>query len=70
MKEAFPPRSAISFATRLPLMASMSAMVTKAPSFARRLAVDSPIPEAAPVTMATLPATRPFIVVVMTVLLY
>src|SRR5512140_274788 len=38
--------------------ASMSTQVTLAPSSAKRIAVARPIPDPAPVTMATLPASR------------
>ena len=50
--------SPIAAATSLPSSSSMSAITTFAPSFAKRTAVARPIPDAAPVTIATLFASR------------
>src|SRR5262245_32685305 len=55
---ASPPVAAISSATRLPRSTSRSAKATFAPSITNRRTVASPIPEAPPVTAATLPLSR------------
>ena len=62
-KMASPPSALILSTTRWPPSALTSATQTDAPSRARTCAVTSPIPEAAPVTMAALPATRPLFIV-------
>src|SRR5262245_5220943 len=41
-------------------MSSMSAQMTLAPSLPSRRSVAAPMPEAPPVTIATLPSKRPF----------
>src|SRR5262249_9195062 len=58
-KAAWPPDSTISATTRGPASSSMSAHTTAAPSAAKRRSVAAPIPDAPPVTIATLPARRP-----------
>src|SRR5580658_8110515 len=47
------------FATRLPPAVSMSATTTRAPSAAKRVAIPSPMPLAAPVMTAVWPSSRP-----------
>ena len=54
-----PPDALISAATRSAPAPSMSRTATEAPSRARARAVAPPMPPAPPVTMATLPSTRP-----------
>ena len=56
---ADPPASSMLLATRTAPDWSMSMTTTEAPSRARARADACPIPPAPPVTMATLPATRP-----------
>ena len=63
-KMASPPSALILSTTRWPPSALTSATQTDAPSRARTCAVTSPIPEAAPVTMAALPAIRPLLLIV------
>src|ERR1700733_10800375 len=58
MNTALPPAALILSATALPSSSSMSAMTTLAPSLPKRLAVAAPMPEAAPVMIATLSARR------------
>ena len=60
-KTASPPAACISPATCRPPASSTSAMQTEAPSRARTSAVARPMPEAAPVTMAAVPATLPVV---------
>src|SRR4029453_2776485 len=55
---ALPPAPTISRVTRSPFATSMSLTTTFAPSAAKRLAMPSPNPDPAPVTMAILPARR------------
>ena len=52
---ARPPAAAIASATRMAPASFTSATTTLAPSAASRRAVASPMPDAAPVTTATLP---------------
>ena len=58
-KMAVPPAAAMPSTTCCPRSASTSATQTDAPSRASSSAVAWPMPDAAPVTMAALPATRP-----------
>jgi hypothetical protein len=52
-------RSGNSAVSRSRRSAAMSAITTRAPSWARRSAVARPMPEPAPVTMAVRPVKRP-----------
>src|ERR1700757_5197843 len=56
-KIALPPLPTIAAATRSPPAGLMSLTTTVAPSCAKRSAIPSPNPEAAPVTTASLPAS-------------
>src|SRR5216683_7122428 len=56
---ALPPLASISAATRWPRSTSRSAKATCAPSAMKRRTVASPIPDAPPVTAATLPLSCP-----------
>src|SRR5215471_19418043 len=58
-KVASPPFSVIIWTVCCPPSAFMSAMISFAPSRAKVRAVALPIPDAPPVTNATLPSTRP-----------
>src|SRR5215469_14675698 len=58
MNSAVPLARVISAATWRPSSSSMSATTTFAPSLAKRRAVAAPMPEAAPVTIATFPSRR------------
>ncbi len=55
---ASPPAAVISAARRVPSSSRRSAMTTLAPSRANNRASSAPMPCAAPLMMATLPATR------------
>src|SRR6185295_10702881 len=54
-KLAVPPADAISFSMALPSVALLSVSRTDAPCWANKRAVAAPMPEAPPVTTATLP---------------
>jgi DNA-binding CsgD family transcriptional regulator len=54
-KVAVPPASTISFSIALPSVALLSVRTTEAPCRANSLAVAAPMPDAPPVTSATLP---------------
>src|SRR5690242_9208458 len=56
---AWAPVDRISSATRSPARTLMSFTITFAPSAAKRRAIPSPNPDAAPVTIAILPSRRP-----------
>src|SRR5580704_11703974 len=58
MNTAVPPALVISPATILPSPSSWSAMTTLAPSLPKRRAVAAPMPDAAPLMIATLLASR------------
>src|SRR5947199_8121549 len=55
-KRAAPPSLAIAEATRRPFSSFTSATTTRAPSRAKRVAMASPNPDPAPVTIAILPS--------------
>ena len=61
MNSAVPLARVMSAAIFLPSSSSMSAITTVAPSLAKRRAVAAPMPEAAPLTIATLPSRRMFV---------
>jgi hypothetical protein len=53
---AFPPISSISFSSRFNRSSRLAASTVIAPARANSRAVDSPIPDEAPVTMTTFPS--------------
>ncbi len=55
VNRAVPPADAISFSTVLPSDVLLSVSSTDAPCLANNRAVSAPMPDAPPVTMATLP---------------
>src|SRR5579872_2963660 len=61
INSALPLVRVMSEATLRPSSSSVSAITTLAPSLAKRRAVAAPMPEAAPLTMATFPARRMFV---------